>query len=60
MEDILKRLERQYSAYEAERNSDDEDGMIDIALACELADSIPYLISTIREQKERLKEYELF
>jgi len=49
LEKVIKRLEHKYSAYEAEINSDDEEGMIDVSLACELADSIPYLISVIKE-----------
>lgn len=57
MEEILKRLQRKYEPYNKER--EDEEGMIDVALACELADSVPYLIKTIRElrtENEKLKE----
>ncbi|MBD1379151.1 hypothetical protein [Metabacillus arenae] len=44
LSEVLNRLKRQYHAYEKERNNENEDGIIDISLACSLADSIPYLI----------------
>lgn len=53
---VSLRLKQLYSAYEKERNSEDEDAIIDVSVACQLADSIPYLIKKIEElQKE--KEY---
>lgn len=58
LNEVIKRLERQYKIYEEERDSDDEDGIIDVSLACRLADSIPYLIKTIKQQKELIRELE--
>ncbi len=54
LETVLKRLKRQYEAYEEERNDEDEDGFIDVSLACDLADSIPYLIETIEWQQKEI------
>lgn len=47
MEKVFKRLESKYEAYEKERNK--EDGIVDLSLACELADSIPFLIKQAKQ-----------
>lgn len=56
LEKVLNRLKRQYEAYENELNviNDDTDGMIDISVACSLANSIPYLINQIEKQQKEL------
>jgi flagellar biosynthesis chaperone FliJ len=58
LNEVLKRLERQYKSYEKERNNEDEDGIIDVSLACNLADSIPYLIKTIEELQREISDYD--
>lgn len=47
---VIKRIENNFKGYEKERNN--EEGMIDLALACGLADSIPYLIEQLEYYKE--------
>jgi predicted RNase H-like nuclease (RuvC/YqgF family) len=55
---VLKRLKRQYEAYNNERNDEDEEGFIDISLVCSLADSIPYLTEKLKEQQEKIEQLE--
>jgi predicted RNase H-like nuclease (RuvC/YqgF family) len=57
LEKVLQRLKYQYKAYEAELQeiNEEEDGMIDISVACALANSIPYLIKTIDEQQKEIE-----
>lgn len=50
MHRVLTRLERLYKSYEKERNAGDS--IIDISVACELADSVPYLIKALRQSEE--------
>lgn len=47
MEKVFNRLEKLYKAYEKEREQ--EDGFIDTSVACELADSIPFLLKQARQ-----------
>jgi hypothetical protein len=53
LEDVVKRLKSKFDTYENEREQGD-DGIY-ISLACDLADSIPYLI----EQIERYEKSEM-
>lgn len=58
LERVLNRLKTQYSAYANEREAiEDGDGFIDISVACDLADYIPYLIETIEKQQESIDEF---
>ena len=60
MDKIIARLKSQYEAFENELNviEDSEDGMIDIDLACSLAESVPYLIKQLEEKQAELDRSE--
>jgi hypothetical protein len=58
LEKTLKRIEDTYSAYENELEAGGDDGILDISVLCSLADSVPYLIETIREQRKIIEEKE--
>ena len=60
LEKVLERLKGQYKSYEEELEeiNGEEDGIIDISVACALANSIPYLIKTIEKaEDERIKSF---
>jgi hypothetical protein len=62
LDSVLKRLRSQSKVYENEQhNIDDEDdgGVIDVSLACGLADSIPYLIKTIENQLNEIESLKI-
>lgn len=58
LEKVLIRLKQQYESYEKELEviNDNEDGMIDISVACALANSIPYLIQQLENQQKEIDE----
>lgn len=55
---VVSRLKQQYESYEKELEeiNEDTDGMIDISVACSLANSIPYLVEHI-ESLDAEKDY---
>lgn len=57
VEKVINRLKQQYEAYEKEmiEINEDTDGMIDISVACALANSVPYLIKQIEELNQEVK-----
>lgn len=57
MEDVIKRLKDQYKSFENEFNriEESEDGILDMGLACSLADAVPYLIGKLEEQQKELE-----
>ena len=56
MKDVIKRLKDQYKSFENEskRLEESEDGILDMGLACSLADSVPYLIEKLEEQQKEI------
>ncbi|MBL4952181.1 hypothetical protein JK635_08140 [Neobacillus sp. YIM B02564] len=60
IKNVLDRLKQQYRVYERElkENNENEDRMIDLSIACILANSIPYLLKLIENaENERIKSF---
>jgi|SRR5579875_729712 len=51
---VIERLKHKYEIYEKEKKNAGEDGITDLSLACDLADSIPYLIEQIEKLQKQL------
>lgn len=61
LENALKRVMSSYEAYEDELNSiedSEEGGMLDTSVLCSIANSTPFLVSTIRQLKNEKSELE--
>lgn len=55
-EKTIKRIKDKYKSYEKERNMDDveDENTIDIALACDLADSVPFLLKSLDRPRKQM------